>query len=57
MPFATKIELTRVHDSFDADAFFPEINSNEWDLVNQEFHTKDEKHNYDFSYLTYIKRQ
>ena len=57
MPFANRIELTRVHDTFVADAFFPEINSNEWDLVNQEFHTKDEKHSYDFSYQTYIKRQ
>jgi len=57
MPFANKIELTRVHDTFVADAFFPEINPTEWDLVNQEFHTKDEKHSYDFSYQTYIKRQ
>ncbi len=57
MPFAAKIELTRVHDTFDADAFFPEIDSNKWDLVTQEFHSKDERHNYDFSFQTYIKRE
>ena len=57
MPFANKIELTRVHDTFVADAFFPEINPTEWDLVNQEFHPKDERHHFDFSFQTYIKRQ
>ncbi len=57
MPFANKIELTRVHDTFDADAFFPEINSNEWDLVTQEFHPKDERHHFDFSFQTYLKRK
>lgn len=56
MPFANKIELTRVHDTFEADAFFPEINSEEWNLVTEEFHSKDEKHNFDFSYQTYIRK-
>ena len=57
MPFANKIELTRVHDTFVADAFFPEINPTEWDLVTQEFHPKDERHHFDFSFQTYIKKQ
>lgn len=57
MPFANKIELTRVHDTFVADAFFPEINPTEWDLVTQEFHPKDERHHFDFSFQTYIKRE
>jgi dihydrofolate reductase len=57
MPIAYKIELTRVHDTFEADAFFPEINPEEWDMVAEEFHSKDEKHNFDFSYQTYIRKQ
>src|SRR5690606_5005999 len=32
IPFSDKIELTRVHESFDADTFFPEINEQEWEL-------------------------
>ena len=48
-----KIELTRVHGTFEADAFFPEIDKNAWKLVNEEFHDKDERHNYAFTYLTY----
>lgn len=56
LPYTDKIELTRVHGSFEADTFFPEFNTNEWNLVSQEFHPKDEKHNYDFTYETYLRK-
>jgi len=56
MEEATKIELTRVHGKFDADTFFPEINEDEWNLVKEQFHEKDEKHNYAFTYLTYERK-
>lgn len=56
MPFADKIELTRVHESFDADAFFPEINLEEWEKTISEFNHKDEKHPYDYSYDTYLRK-
>jgi dihydrofolate reductase len=52
-----KIELTRVHGNFEADVFFPEINSKDWKLSFEEFHPKDEKHNFDFTFQTYIKKQ
>jgi dihydrofolate reductase len=50
-----KLEITRVNHSFEADAFFPEIDDSKWKLVSEEFHTKDEKHAYDFCYQTYIR--
>lgn len=53
MEKAEKIELTRVHGEFEADTFFPEIDENKWKLVKEEFHDKDEKHKYSFTYLTY----
>jgi len=56
MKLADKIELTRVHGTFEADTFFPEIDKNEWKLVSEEFHEKDEKHNYAFTYLTYERK-
>ncbi|PWA06545.1 dihydrofolate reductase [Flavobacterium psychrotolerans] len=56
LPFSDKIELTRVFETFDADVFFPEINLDDWDLQQEEFHSKDEKHNYNFSYQTYIRK-
>ena len=53
---ADKIELTRVHTTCDADAFFPEINLAEWKVVKEEYHPKNEKHLLDFTYLTFEKR-
>jgi len=56
MPFADKIELTRVHYAFqNADTFFPEIDEKEWKIVSNEFHEKDEDHEYSFSFTTYEK--
>jgi dihydrofolate reductase len=56
LPFADKIDLTRVHTSLDADAFFPEFNTSEWNLVFSEKHFKDEKHQFDYTFETYLKK-
>ncbi len=56
LPFSDKIELTKVHHSFDADTFFPEVHSNEWKLETEEFHPKDEKHQFDFTYQTFVRK-
>lgn len=53
---ADKIELTRVYSTFEADTYFPEIDTTIWELVSEEFHPKDEKHLYDFSFQTYLKK-
>lgn len=55
MPFAEKIELTRVHANFDADTFFPKIDSTVWKETNNIFHKKDDTHNYAFSFITYTR--
>jgi len=52
LSIAHKIELTRVHHSFEADTFFPELNKS-WKEVSREDCFKDEKHDYDYSYITY----
>lgn len=53
---ADKIELTRVHTTVEADTFFPEIEEKDWELSTTEFHPKDEKHKFDFTYLTYLRK-
>jgi dihydrofolate reductase len=53
LPIADKIELTRVHESFEADAFFPEINPKVWKETHNTFHQKDANHDYKFSFITY----
>ncbi len=57
MKYADCIELTRVHESFEADAFFPDIDKNVWELTKEEFHDVDEKHQYPFTYLTYQRKK
>ena len=56
LPYADIIELTRVHGSFDADAYFPEISETDWELVKEEYHPKDERHNYAFTFQTFVRR-
>ncbi|MDD7885547.1 dihydrofolate reductase [Flavivirga sp. 57AJ16] len=53
---ADKIELTRVHEDFEADAFFPDIDPSIWKETANTFHTKDDKHDYEFSFLTYERK-
>ena len=55
--FADKLEITKVFHSFEADTFFPEIDTAKWELVSEEFHPKDEKHAYDFCFQTYVSKQ
>jgi len=49
------IYLTRIAASFDGDAYFPEIDHNNWRLIHEEFSPKDEKNAHDLSFLTYEK--
>jgi len=56
LQYADIIEITKVHHTFEADAFFPKINESDWLLVESEENFKDEKHLYDYTYETYIKR-
>ncbi|MEP3838764.1 MAG: dihydrofolate reductase [Algibacter sp.] len=55
MAIATKIELTRVHESFEADTYFPEIDTNLWKETANTFHKKDDTHAHEFSFLTYTR--
>lgn len=56
MDIAHKIDITRVHHSFEADTFFPSIDLDKWELIFEEFHPKDEKHEFDFSFQTYLRK-
>jgi dihydrofolate reductase len=56
MPYADKIDITRVHQEFEADAYFPEIDPKEWQLILSEFNEKDEKHLYDYTFQTLIRK-
>ena len=49
---AQTMELTRVHDSFKADTFFPDINFGKWNKIYEEKFNLD---NLPYSFITYKK--
>jgi len=55
MNISDKIELTRVHHNFDGDTYFPEIDSKIWCEINRTEKKKDDKHKYDYTFITYEK--
>lgn len=53
MEVADRIELTRVHGTFKADTFFPEIDTSSWQKISEMHHNIDEKHLHGFTYETW----
>jgi dihydrofolate reductase len=51
-----RIYLTIVHQKFDADSYFPEINYNEWIETEREDHQPDEKNKLAYSFITKQRR-
>jgi dihydrofolate reductase len=49
-----KIYLTRVHQTFEADTFFPEIDQKIWKEIDAERHEPDEKNPLAFTFSTLI---
>nr|AOT83048.1 hypothetical protein [uncultured bacterium] len=56
LTIADRIELTRVHEDFEADTFFPKIDLSIWKETANTFHTIDDNHKYEFSFLTYERK-
>jgi dihydrofolate reductase len=56
MHLTDRIYLTIVHQKFDADSFFPEINYDEWRETEREDHQPDEKNKLPYSFITLERR-
>jgi dihydrofolate reductase len=53
LPLVNYLEITKVHANYDGDAFFPIIQWENWDLINQEEKISEE--GVPFSFLSYKK--
>ena len=52
-----KLYLTRIHHIFeDADTFFPKIDFEEWNLIDEEKHVADDRHAYDYTFQTFVRK-
>jgi dihydrofolate reductase len=55
LPLVNRIELTRIHQYFDGDAFFPETNWEEWSMILNQDDLSEE--GIPYSFLTYLRKQ
>ena len=56
MPLVKKIYMTRVHANIKGDTYFPTLNMNEWNESVRENFNADEKNQFDYSFITLIKK-
>lgn len=54
---AKKMYVTKIHKTFEGDAYFPKINEEEWEVIEREKGLKDEKNPYDYEYMDYKRKE
>jgi dihydrofolate reductase len=47
------VYLTEIHENFEGDVYFPELDFLNWKLVKKEHHNPDEKNKYSYSFAQY----
>ena len=54
---ANRLYITHIHHAFEqADTFFPAIDYDQWRDIEREEHKADERHPYDYSFVTYERK-
>jgi len=56
MDIADKVYMTRVHAELEGDTFFPELNPDQWTLIESTDIPSDEKHAIPFTFETWQKK-
>lgn len=56
LPAADRLYWTQIHDTFDGDTFFPELDLDEWELISKEKGIKDDKNPYEYEFLIYQRK-
>jgi len=56
MPVADRIYLTRIHHKFEGDAYFPEVEESQWQLVQSRFCNADDKNQYPHTFQVWERK-
>ncbi len=54
---ADKLDITFVHHNFEADAFFPKIDTTIWKETSRQDFKADDKNKYDYSFVSFEKKE
>ncbi len=54
---ADQLDITKVHHSFEADVYFPEIDPKIWELTAEIFNSADDKHLYNYTFQTFVRKK
>jgi dihydrofolate reductase len=58
MPHANKLYITWIHQEFEADTFFPNVDEKEWEVISKEdFNITDEKNPFPYTYVIYNRKK
>lgn len=56
LPTVDRLHVTEIDATLEGDAYFPDISQDDWELLDEEAHSADEKNKYDYRFLTYGRR-
>ena len=51
-----KMYITRIHEKFEGDSYFPVINESEWNIIERKQGIKDDLNPYDYEFITYLRK-
>lgn len=55
LSIANYIYLTIIHTYIQGDTFFPDFDKNQWKLISEDFHQRDNLNPYDYSFLEFTR--
>ena len=56
MPYANKLYLTLIHEEFNGDVYFPEIEEKDWKVIDREKGIRNEENHFDYEYITFERK-
>jgi dihydrofolate reductase len=57
LSLADRVYLTRVHGTFEGDAYFPALDPDEWEAVDKDEHEEDQQHMHAYTFLLYERKK
>lgn len=56
MPYANKLYLTLIHEEFEGDVYFPEIEEKDWKVIDREEGLRNKENPFDYEYITFERK-